>query len=82
VFDIDDTPRNGGDPVALASLRLVAAMVERAERDAQRGDQGAAAWLAWLRGGLRGSGGRGAPGDPITKKQTLQKREQLGNAAD
>ena len=50
MFNDYDTPNNGGDPVALAALRLVAAMVKRARRDAGRGDPDARAWLAWLRG--------------------------------
>jgi hypothetical protein len=42
--------RNGRDPLALAALTLVAALVRRAEKDAERGDQEAAGWLAELRG--------------------------------
>lgn len=50
MFNTYDTPNNGADPVALAWLRLLAAMVKRAEKDARRGDQDAARWLAEVRG--------------------------------
>lgn len=71
MFNDYDTPHNGGDPMALAALRLVAAMVKRAKKDAGRGDQGARAWLAWLRGEFI----EGEPGGPRRGRgQTVAKR--------